>query len=50
MLMFTDLLRPATRRGAISGEGFNGVLDAITLVDVQRGDLLPAATSALGTS
>jgi uncharacterized protein len=48
MLMFTELHCAATRRGAVSREAINGVLDAITLVDVQRGDLLRAATSAWG--
>jgi uncharacterized protein len=48
MLMFTELHCAATRRGAISRDAIIGVLNAMTLVDVQRGDLLRAATSAWG--
>lgn len=48
MLMFTELHCAASRRAGIDAAAVNGVLDAVTLVDLDRGDLLRAATSSWG--
>lgn len=48
MLLFTELHCAAARRTGIEAEAVNTVLDALTLVDLDRGDLLRAATSSWG--
>jgi predicted nucleic acid-binding protein len=48
MLLFTEMHCAAVRRAGLPVDVINAVLDAVTLVDVSRGDLLRAATSAWG--
>lgn len=47
-LLYTELHCAADRRRAIPIESVNGVLDRIALIDVEREDLIRAATSAWG--
>jgi uncharacterized protein len=46
MLMFTEPHCATARRTTINGGTVNAVPDAVTLVDVERDDLLRAATSS----
>ncbi|QDO89066.1 type II toxin-antitoxin system VapC family toxin [Ornithinimicrobium ciconiae] len=48
MLLFTELHCAAARRGGISEDAVNSVLDVVALVDLDRADLTRAATSAWG--
>lgn len=47
-LLHTELHCAARRRGGIDPEALRVVLDAVTLIDVERDDLLRAASSAWG--
>ena len=48
MLLFTELHCAASQRRLLDVESVNAVLDAVTLVDLDRADLLRAATSSWG--
>lgn len=48
MLLFTELHCAADRRAKLPMDAINGVLDRLTLVDVERSDLLRAGTSRWG--
>lgn len=48
MLLYTELHCAAARRGAMSADAINSVLDVVALVDIERDDLTWAATSAWG--
>jgi predicted nucleic acid-binding protein len=48
MLLYTELHCAAQRHDEMDSAAVNAVLDGITLVDLERGDLERAATSAWG--
>lgn len=48
MLLFTELHCAAARRRELVADSVNAVLDRLVLVDVERVDLVTAATSAWG--
>lgn len=48
MLLFTEMHCAAGRRGAISADSVNTVLESVALVNLERDDLLRAGTSSWG--
>lgn len=48
MLLFTELHCAAGRRGTLDAHAVNSVLEGVTLLDLQRTDLMRAGTSAWG--
>ncbi len=48
MLLYTELHCAARRRDEMDAPAVNAVLDGLTLVDLERGDLVRAASSAWG--
>lgn len=48
MLLFTELHCAAQCRGSLDGAAVNRVLDGVSLIDLERSDLLRAGTSSWG--